>query len=151
MNTKRQWIGLALIVALSGHSLIGCGDDGNESPSEEDGGTSGKGGKGGGGGKGGKGGGGGKGGTGGKSGSGGKAGSDDDAGVAGSSGKGGTGGKGGSGGSSSGGDCKGDKGCYSCEPKNYEQYLNACTDAVCNAYDNSKLKKLENGKVPPIP
>jgi hypothetical protein len=140
MTTKRNLLGLALIIALSGHALIGCGDDSNDSPSgDEDGGTAGKGGTGGSGGRGGAGGKsgsgatagkGGAGGAGGKGGAGGAAGSDDDAGVS----------------------CEGEKGCYSCEPKSYEQFLNSCTDAVCNAYDNSKLKKLgSDGALPPIP
>src|SRR5262245_48188727 len=140
MTIKRHWIGLALIVALSGSAFAGCGGDDNDTPTdEEDAGAPRKGGKAG------KGGSGGKGSTAGKGGAGGRGGSGGSGGKGGSSSpEGGTGGTAGSGGKGGGGSdgCKGDKCCYSCEPKTYEQHLNACTDAVCNAYDNSKLKKL---------
>jgi hypothetical protein len=139
MTNKLNLLGLALVIALSSSALHGCGDDDNESPSGDDGGTAGKGGKGG---------------SGGKGGAGGKSGAGASAGKGGAGGKGGSGGKGGAAGSDedAGMSCEGEKGCYSCAPKSYEQYLNACTDAVCNAYDNSKLKKLgSDGKLPPIP
>jgi hypothetical protein len=143
MTTQRNILGLALVLALSGHAFVGCGDDSNESPSEDDGGVAGKGGKGG---------------SAGKGGAGGKAGASA-AGKGGAGGKAGVGGKGGAGGKAGSGDedggtgnCEGEKGCYSCEPKSYDQHLNACTDAVCNVYDNSKLKKLgSDGKLPAIP
>ena len=143
MTNKLNLLGLALVIALSSSALHGCGDDDNESPSgDDDGGTAGKGGKGG------------SSASAGKGGAGGKSGSGASAGKGGASGKGGSGGKGGAAGSDedAGMSCEGEKGCYACEPKSDEQYLNACTDAVCNVYDNSKLKKLgSDGKLPPIP
>jgi hypothetical protein len=148
MNFNRYWIGLTILLTLSGATLAAC-DDENETPSEEEG-DAGKGGKSGG-----------KAGSGGKSGSAGSkaAGSGGSAGKSGSSGGGGKAGAGGSksegeagkGGSGEGGDCEGDDGCYSCKPGNTEQFLNACTGATCNPYDNSKLTKLVDGKVPEVP
>ena len=48
--------------------------------------------------------------------------------------------------------CQGDKGCYSCEPKEPEQFLNRCTDSQCEAFDNEKRLPLYNhGDLPKLP
>lgn len=47
------------------------------------------------------------------------------------------------------------KNCYSCPPVTSTQTLNACNSSGarpgCSPYDNSKLTKLVNGKVPALP
>jgi hypothetical protein len=47
------------------------------------------------------------------------------------------------------------KNCYSCSPEANTQFLNACNSAGerpgCRPYENSKLTKLVNGKVPALP
>jgi hypothetical protein len=47
------------------------------------------------------------------------------------------------------------KNCYSCAPQTSEQFLNACNAQgerpACTPYDNGKLTKLVDGKVPPLP
>jgi hypothetical protein len=146
MTFKHKLMGCAIAVALVSSVLPAC-DDSNNNPSP----SAGKGGSDSSAGKGGKSG----AGTGGKSGSGaaGKSGS----GAAGKSGS-GAGGKGGNSGSAGGddidagmGDCKGAMDCYSCAPTKDDEFLNHCTEATCNPYDNSKLTKLTNGKLPAIP
>jgi hypothetical protein len=48
--------------------------------------------------------------------------------------------------------CKGDKDCYSCEPKETLQYLNHCTDSQCEPFDNSRLPLLKaDGSLPALP
>ncbi len=61
-----------------------------------------------------------------------------------------TGGTGGTGGTTTTGCDAG--GCWSCEPTNDPQFLNACTDAKCEKFDNKvKCKHLtEDGGVPPL-
>ncbi|SRR5260221_8069151 len=115
--------------------------------------------------------------TGGKSSSGGKANASDSGaggkGTAGSGGKstGGSGGGGnetdsstggaspeaGSGGSGAGGADAGAcdpptaTACGTCPAVTSEDHLNHCTDSKCTKFDNSKLKKLVNGKLPDLP
>jgi hypothetical protein len=150
MTFKHNLMGWAISAALVSLVLPAC-DDSNNNPSP----SAGKGGSESSAGKSGKSG----AGTGGKSGSGaaGKSGS----GAGGKSGAGG-GGKSGSNGGSAGsagggdidagtGDCKGAMDCFSCAPTKDEEFLNHCTDATCNPYDNSKLTKLTNGHLPAIP
>jgi hypothetical protein len=142
MTLKNSLMRMLIAVALLGCALPACDDSNdNDTPSEA-----------------------GKGGSSGKGGSGGSGGSNA------SAGKGGTGGKGGSGGSnasagkgSSGGggddsdagkpteDCKGVKDCVCSAPAKNEEFLNHCTEASCNPFDNSKLTKLKDGKLPAIP
>lgn len=47
------------------------------------------------------------------------------------------------------------KNCYSCSPETNTQFLNACNSVGerpgCRPYENSKLTKLVNGKVPALP
>ena len=151
MTYTNNWLRLPLVLGfMAAVSLAACGDDNNAKPStgDDDAGASGSGGK--------K-----SGGTGGKSsgGTGGKS-----AGTGGSSG--GTGGKAGGTGGAAGsdedsgtpmtGECTEDskKKCYACEvadAKKDEEFLNRCTTATCSAYDNSKLSKIKNGKLPDLP
>jgi hypothetical protein len=59
-------------------------------------------------------------------------------------------GAGGSGGS--GGSCTGDAGCYACQPKTTDEFLNACTDATCKHFDNSRCTMLSpDGGLPTLP
>jgi hypothetical protein len=66
-------------------------------------------------------------------------------------------GQGGSGqggaGSGQGGAGSGQGGAGTCvqDPKTTSEYLNRCTDSSCAPYDNSKLSKFQNGKLPPLP
>jgi hypothetical protein len=64
---------------------------------------------------------------------------------------GGPGGTGGSTSSSGSPPCQVDGGCYACAPTTNDQFLNACTDAKCTAFDRSRLTKLVDGGLPPIP
>lgn len=43
--------------------------------------------------------------------------------------------------------------CYGCEPMNTQEFHNACTDALCTPFDDSKrLTKLTpDGGLPPLP
>lgn len=49
--------------------------------------------------------------------------------------------------------CKGANGCYTCEPKNELDFLNACTDSQCTPFDNAaRLPLYMAGKaLPPLP
>jgi len=102
---------------------------------------------------------GGKSSTGGKSSanSGGEAGSDVGGGNGGNGGNGGSGGNAGSTTTTVLSSCVPDtsKNCYSCSPEANTQFLNACNSAGerpgCRPYENSKLTKLVNGKVPALP
>jgi hypothetical protein len=148
MTFKHNLMGWAISAALVSLVLPAC-DDSNNNPSP----SGGKGGSESSAGKGGKSG----AGTGGKSGSG-AAGKSGAGGKSGSGAGGKSGSSGGSAGSSGGGDidagsgdCKGAMDCFSCAPTKDDEFLNHCTDATCNPYDNSKLTKLTNGTLPPIP
>lgn len=44
-----------------------------------------------------------------------------------------------------------DKGCYKCAPKTREDFLNQCPSTGCQAFDNTKLTSLKNGKLPDLP
>jgi hypothetical protein len=155
MTYKNQWLGLPAIVLIAAAcGMTACSKSSNNAPSPDDGGTS-TGGKGSNAGTGGKSGTGGKGGTGG-TGTGGKGG------TGGSTGTGGTGGAksdedagGGTGGGTSSAGCDtkdASKHCYVCDaPTTDDQFLNRCTGATCTAYDNKKLTKLVDGKIPPLP
>ena len=50
--------------------------------------------------------------------------------------------------------CVGPDGCHDCAPKKPLEFLNACTDATCAAFDNSQ-KRLplltDDGELPPLP
>lgn len=53
---------------------------------------------------------------------------------------------------SSGSGCEGENGCFSCAPQQFEEFLNACTNAPCIPYDNGPLEGyLVDGNVPPVP
>ena len=151
MTFKHSLMRFAVAAALLGSAVPAC-DDSNDNPKPSD--DAGKGGKGG------------KGGSSGKAGTGGKAGSTEagkggsaeagkggSAGGSDSAGKGGAGGAaGGSGGSGgSGADCKGVKDCFCGKPDKNDDFLNQCTENACTPYDNSKLTKLKDGKVPALP
>ena len=41
--------------------------------------------------------------------------------------------------------------CFSGQPTKDVDYLNCCTGSQCQPFDNTKLSKLQNGKVPPLP
>lgn len=129
MTKRSYWlnhVAVAAVLLLGGSALSACDDDASDND-EPNSGTMTKL-------------------TGGKSG---------DAGKTGGAGKGGTSGGAGKTGETGGaGDKECDdteKQCYSCEPTKNIEFLNACGDLTCNPYDNSKLKKLENGKVPKLP
>jgi hypothetical protein len=62
-----------------------------------------------------------------------------------------TGGSGGSSGAGAGGSAQGGAGTCVQDPKTTSEYLNRCTDSSCAPYDNSKLSKFQNGKLPPLP
>lgn len=49
--------------------------------------------------------------------------------------------------------CVGPDGCFSCEPEQPVEFLNACTEAECVPYDNAQIEHLllEDGSVPPVP
>jgi hypothetical protein len=50
--------------------------------------------------------------------------------------------------------CIGDDGCFACPPQQFEEFLNACTNAPCIPYDNATNLQgllLEDGSVPPVP
>jgi hypothetical protein len=65
---------------------------------------------------------------------------------------GGTSSSSGSGAGGSGGSCTGDAGCYACEPKTTTEYLNACSDATCKHFDNTRCTKLSaDGGLPKLP
>jgi hypothetical protein len=142
MTFKHNLMRWAVASALVGLALPACDDSNNNpTPSGGSGGSQ-------------------SAGTGAKAGTGGKAGTGAKAGTGGSVGKAGAGGKAGTGASGSGGssdvdagpgDCKGAMDCYSCKPTKNDEFLNHCTEATCNPFDNSKLTKLKNGNLPPIP
>ena len=51
-------------------------------------------------------------------------------------------------------ECETPDGCWSCTPTTHKQHLNACTDAVCEPFPNTKdrLPLLEaDGTLPPLP
>ncbi len=53
-----------------------------------------------------------------------------------------------------GDDCLGPNDCFACEPTTSIEIINACTDATCEAFDNSpaRLPLLErDGTLPPLP
>jgi hypothetical protein len=53
-----------------------------------------------------------------------------------------------------GDECIGPDGCFACEPTNSIQITNACTDATCEAFENTqaRLPLLErDGSLPPLP
>lgn len=53
-----------------------------------------------------------------------------------------------------GGECVGPNGCFSCPPTKSEELLNACSDATCEPFANTKerLPKLDDdGTLPPLP
>ena len=57
-----------------------------------------------------------------------------------------------SGAGGSGGSCTGDASCYACTPKTTNEFLNACTDATCKHFDNSRCTKLSpDGGLPMLP
>jgi hypothetical protein len=153
-------------VLFTGLFFSACSDDsGNPEPAEAGtGATHGTGGKGGSGNATSAGGKAGSGNTGNESGGSGNAGKD--GGTAGSrtvdGGSGGTnpGDGGGSGGAETGGSpgmtdagCVQDKTktCGTCPPTTTPEFLNHCTDSKCTAFDNSKLEKFVNGKLPALP
>ena len=48
--------------------------------------------------------------------------------------------------------CVGPEGCFSCEPEQTEEFLNACTDGSCFGFDNvARLPRYNNGNLPPLP
>jgi len=43
-------------------------------------------------------------------------------------------------------------GCFQCAPVQLEDFLNACTDATCVAFDNAaRLPLFTGGSLPPLP
>jgi hypothetical protein len=65
---------------------------------------------------------------------------------------GGSGGAAGNGGGGGGANCDGPSGCYACPPKSTDQFLNACTNAQCSAFDNvARLPLYNSGNLPPLP
>lgn len=53
-----------------------------------------------------------------------------------------------------GGECAGPNGCFKCPPTNSEQLLNACSDATCEPFANTKerLPLLnDDGSLPSLP
>ncbi|MFZ6181083.1 hypothetical protein [Nannocystis pusilla] len=51
-------------------------------------------------------------------------------------------------------ECETPEGCWSCTPTTHKQHLNACTDATCEPFPNTKdrLPLLEDdGTLPPLP
>lgn len=63
----------------------------------------------------------------------------------------GGGGAAGSGTSGGGGSCASGGGCYACTPTNTQELLNACTDATCVPFDNSRCTHLSaDGGLPPL-
>ena len=153
MTFKAYFTRVALVGVLMGSVIAGC-DDSNDNDTPSD--TAGKGGSG----KGGSSGSSSKAGTGGstsKAGSGGSSEAGESGGGSGGSGgssdKAGSGGAGGSGGSGGSGmdECKGVDDCFCGDPDKNEDFLNQCTEATCNPYDNSKLTKIKDGKLPALP
>ncbi len=63
----------------------------------------------------------------------------------------GTGGSSGAGQGGSSGAGAGGAGTCIQTPKTSSDYLNRCTDSSCAPYDNSKLSKYQDGKLPPLP
>jgi hypothetical protein len=58
---------------------------------------------------------------------------------------------GGGGAAGAGGSCAGGGGCYACTPTNTQELLNACTDATCVPFDNSRCTHLSaDGGLPPL-
>ena len=150
MTFKYCLMRVAVASALLGCVVSGCDDSNNNAKPSDSAGSSagGKGGKGGSSGS--------KAAGAGGSGSSGKGGSSASAGKGGSGDKGGAGGSGGSGDDNDAGttmptDCKGVADCFCGAPTKNEQFLNQCTEATCNPYDNSKLSKFKDGKLPAIP
>ena len=48
--------------------------------------------------------------------------------------------------------CVGPNGCFSCEPVETDDFLDACTDGSCFAFDNvARLPRFNNGTLPPLP
>jgi hypothetical protein len=150
MTHKNSWPKLSAIgFVIAVCTLSACGSSSNDNPTPSDSGTGGK--------KSTSKGTGGKGAagmsataTGGKSGSAGAAGEGKAGGGAGVEGTAGMGGSAGSGATAC--EKKGTDKCYTCDaPASDEQFLNRCTSATCTAYDNSKLTKIVNGKLPSLP
>lgn len=56
-------------------------------------------------------------------------------------------------GGDAGPDCTGDDGCYSCEPTEEIQLLNACNEVGCLPFDNAaRIARLNpDGSLPPLP
>jgi hypothetical protein len=53
-----------------------------------------------------------------------------------------------------GGECEGPDGCYDCPPTQHVHVINACTDASCEPFPNTKerLPLLnDDGSLPPLP
>jgi hypothetical protein len=49
-------------------------------------------------------------------------------------------------------DCTGENECFSCEPVQLTDFLNACTDGTCFPFDNvARLPRFNNGDLPPLP
>lgn len=50
-------------------------------------------------------------------------------------------------------DCTGEDGCYSCEPTDEGQFLNACNELGCVPFDNrARITRLNpDGSLPPLP
>ena len=49
-------------------------------------------------------------------------------------------------------DCTGENECFSCEPVELTDFLNACTDGTCFPFDNAaRLSRYNNGDLPPLP
>jgi hypothetical protein len=146
MTFKNSMMRVVIAAALLGCAVPAC-DDSNDNPMP--GGAAGSGAAG----KGGKGGSGGAAAASGKGGSGATGGSGGSGGASGKGGSGGSSGKGGSGGSAgaAGSDCKGATDCFCSTPTTNEEFLNHCTEATCNPFDNSKLTKIKDGKLPAIP
>lgn len=48
-------------------------------------------------------------------------------------------------------DCDDPSGCYACEPRVNEQFLNRCTDSDCAAFNNQARLPLFADPLPPLP
>ncbi len=49
-------------------------------------------------------------------------------------------------------DCTGENDCFSCEPTQTSEFLNACTDGTCFPFDNeARLPRYNHGELPPLP
>lgn len=53
-----------------------------------------------------------------------------------------------------GGECLGENGCYDCPPTDHAHVINACTDASCEPFPNTKQRLPllnDDGSLPPLP